>query len=248
MRRLEAASHPVAPSPLTRPSAPIAPTPRPSEIKAPSSFEPAKRPMVAINMEGLERAGVTTPFSKAPKLSPGPRPLTPPGGKPTKLTVEVPFVSQWTLNNPKKACLRACQAMLAEAGLRDRGAAKTLWLNGSSDLGLPATSNAQLRAQIDADLEAGKPVVVGVNRPGGRNENRDGVTDHWIVVTGKGVDAEGREFYTFHDPGRRSETNGSDQNPANRLYVDEATGGLYSLDANGDRRYDLTAVRTSEAA
>jgi hypothetical protein len=203
--------------------------------------------MVAINMEGLAAAGLPTPFTPRPKLS-EPRPLTPPTRNPSALSAQVPFISQWSLKNPSEACLRACQKMLAEAGLRDQGAGKTSWLHGSDELGLPPTSAPALRSLIDGDLDAGKPVIVGVNRPGGSNKNRDGVTDHWIVITGKGVDEQGREYYTFNDPGRRNEADGSDSNPANRLYVDEKTGELYSVDAAGERRYEVTAVRESEAA
>jgi hypothetical protein len=162
--------------------------------------------------------------------------------------LDVPFVSQWTLSRPRVACFRACKEMLAGVGLKDRGPANALWLHGAEGLGVSASSAQALRAQIDSDLEAGKPVFVGVNRPGGSNQNQDGVTDHWVVVTGKGVDEQGRTYYTFHDPGRRDASAGSDQNPENRFYVDEKTGQLYTEDADGNRRYDVTAVRTSEAA
>ncbi len=188
----------------------------------------------------------------APSSTSGPAPTGPSaaeaGAEASKSAVdlEVPFVSQWTLRNPREACFRACQAMLAGVGLADRGPDQALWLNGTDSC--PASSAAALQTQLDADLDAGKPVSVGVDRPGGKNTNADGVTDHWVVVTGRGIDEQGRAYYTFNDPGRRAEANGSDQNPQNRLYVDEATGRLYSEDDKGQRRYEVTAVRTSEAA
>ncbi len=76
----------------------------------------------------------------------------------------------------------------------------------------------------------------------------DGITDHFVVVTGRGVDAQGRTYYQFHDPATRNESRGRDTNPSNRFYVDERTGGLYRPASGAaryvvDRRYDVAMVR-----
>ncbi len=53
---------------------------------------------------------------------------------------------------------------------------------------------------IDAHLEAGKPVVIGVDYKAGSNGGANG-TDHWICVTAKGTDDQGRTVYFANDPG-----------------------------------------------
>lgn len=46
---------------------------------------------------------------------------------------------------------------------------------------------------LDAQLGAGKPVVIGVNDSGGTNN------EHWMTVTGKGSDSKGA-YYEVNDP------------------------------------------------
>jgi hypothetical protein len=79
------------------------------------------------------------------------------------------------------------------------------------------TNPAQGTAYINAQLAEHKPVVVGVDHPGGR---------HVVVVTGRGVDQNGHTFYTFNDPGTANPAVGRDTRPQNRFYVN-GNGGLY---------------------
>lgn len=54
---------------------------------------------------------------------------------------------------------------------------------------------------IDAELEAGRPVVVGVNYKDSSydHENADGITDHFVVIKGRSGSGPGA-VYTFQDP------------------------------------------------
>ena len=56
------------------------------------------------------------------------------------------------------------------------------------------------RATIDAQLDAGRPVVIGVDYKAGSNGGSNG-TDHWVCITGKSVGADGKVTYSANDPG-----------------------------------------------
>ncbi len=75
--------------------------------------------------------------------------------------------------------------------------------------------------------------------------NVDAITDHFVVVTGRGVDAAAP---AFNDPATRNASRGADTNANNRFYVDERTGNLYRPGnvASGlvvDRRFDVSMIR-----
>ena len=55
-------------------------------------------------------------------------------------------------------------------------------------------------ATIDANLEAGKPCVIGVDYKQGGAGGPNG-TDHWICLVAKETDAKGKVSYLANDPG-----------------------------------------------
>jgi hypothetical protein len=60
----------------------------------------------------------------------------------------------------------------------------------------------QGREYIDSQLDKKRPVLVGVSYANhGANPNRDGITDHFVVIDGRHTDANGRTYYSFQDPG-----------------------------------------------
>ena len=149
---------------------------------------------------------------------------------------------------PKTACFRACKAMLKRQGVRpggptqdwpggvDKHGKKIPWtfINVAKKEGTDGhiTPNPKklgaARNYIDSELDKGRPVLVGIsNRLTGYNGNTGGHTDHYIVITGRGIDPKtGESYYTFNDPGQRNAERGGSDNPANRLYVDPETGNL----------------------
>lgn len=150
------------------------------------------------------------------------------------------------------ACFRAATAMARTAGARVSDPSRRIQVASSADgNGINVDRQAAQRGRdyIDGQLAAGRPVVVGVNHKGGRNVgNVDAITDHFVVVTGRGVDAQGRTYYTFNDPATRNASRGADTNANNRFYVDERTGNLYRPGnvASGlvvDRRFDVSMIR-----
>lgn len=74
-----------------------------------------------------------------------------------------------------------------------------------------------------------------------------------MVITTRGVDAEGRVFYAFNDPGAGRLEVGAAARPENRFFVDRVTGLLFRpVVANTgyatDARYEVSKVYGSARA
>jgi peptidoglycan hydrolase-like protein with peptidoglycan-binding domain len=98
-------------------------------------------------------------------------------------------------------------------------------------------------AYIDEKLNAGIPLVVGVDHTFNRGRN-EGTTDHFVTLTGIGVTEDGKKFYHFFDPARASQVNGVDNGGKNRL-VEESKGMYRAPEPTGSgnaQRYYLTTV------
>lgn len=105
---------------------------------------------------------------------------------------------------------------------------------------------AALRARdyIDACLDKHRPVIVGVSCVAVASERvNEGITDHFVTISGRGLDDAGRLFYEFRDPGAGGATG--------RLYVDPDSGKLYKPGATagntpyvGQMAYEVSQVRT----
>jgi hypothetical protein len=84
---------------------------------------------------------------------------------------------------------------------------------------------------IDAELTAGKPVLVGVAYYGGSrgdtgDKNTNKLVGHFVVITGKGNNKHGN-YYTYFD----NAYNGTDIK-SNRFYQDNSTGLLKGISNN----------------
>ncbi|RKH42718.1 LysM peptidoglycan-binding domain-containing protein [Corallococcus sicarius] len=169
--------------------------------------------------------------------------------------VKVPYYSQFEgghgFTPSKTACFDAAKAMAGKVGANVTGPDKRIQVgtseNSTGQLSVNSKKAAEGRNYIDQQLNAGKPVVVGVSHKDA-SYNADGLTDHFVTITGRGVDDKGRTYYTFHDPGTTNASKGKDTNPNNRFYVDEKTGGMTrpGKSAEGyvtDRRFDVAMVR-----
>lgn len=112
------------------------------------------------------------------------------------------------------------------------------------------------RATIDSELDRGKPAMVGVMWDSAQTGNANGgAADHFVAITGRGLDEEGRVFYSFNDPGVSDghRSAGSDARPQNRFYVDEKTGLLFrprvaDTGYSCDARYEVSKVYANIAA
>jgi peptidoglycan hydrolase-like protein with peptidoglycan-binding domain len=167
--------------------------------------------------------------------------------------LDVPFYSQFDRNHVAEAgdtaCYRACRSMAAAVGVNvppGTGNNRIEIATGQTGNGRVITDQSRTsagRSYIDSQLAAGKPVTIGVSHKGGTSQNSDGITDHFVLVTGKGTDAQGRAYYTYNDPS----TTHADKGVGNRFYVDPGTGNLIHDGANAtgyvaDRHTEMAMV------
>lgn len=156
-----------------------------------------------------------------------PRGPTTPGGD---VQLNVPWYSQFdgahVPGAGSTACYRAARAMAKAYGVNvPAGTGNRIQVATGEDrngrVSVSSSGVQRARSYIDQQLDQGKPVVVGVSHKDA-NYNQDGITDHFVLVTGRGTDAQGRTFYTYHDPA----TTNRDKGTNNRFYVDGNTGNL----------------------
>lgn len=74
-----------------------------------------------------------------------------------------------------------------------------VWGVAAKSVGLKAAKVGWSLSTIDANLKAGKPVVIGVDYKPGSGGGANG-TDHWITIVGREV-KNGKVTYIAHDPG-----------------------------------------------
>jgi hypothetical protein len=91
------------------------------------------------------------------------------------------------------------------------------------------------REYIDRALDAGLPVMVGASYKDYKQNkgNADNLTEHWVSITGRDYDDQGRLFYSFNDPGNGKK---------GRFYVDQDTGKLFKV---AEHRNDSTWAANS---
>jgi len=73
-----------------------------------------------------------------------------------------------------------------------------IWGKAASMGGLGASKQAWNLDTINKQVDAGRPVVIGVDYKAGSNGGSNG-TDHWITVTGRGKEG-GKDVYYANDP------------------------------------------------
>ncbi len=129
------------------------------------------------------------------------------------------------------ACFAAANEMLRRAGARLDGGALDLaqTKDQRGRITVDPARMAQARAVLDGELEHHRPVLVGVMWPTPHFGLNHGTADHFVVITGRGVDDQGRVFYAFQDPaaGPSHPELGRDRRPQNRFFVDVASGLMF---------------------
>jgi peptidoglycan hydrolase-like protein with peptidoglycan-binding domain len=188
------------------------------------------------------------PPSPAPWEAPRPsRPAASPGSGRRAVSLDVPFYGYQS--NDKAGCFRRCTEMAAAVGVRVGGPDVRIQVAIREDTqGRVTIDAARARegiAYIDARLDAGDPVVVGVSYMDAAY-NVDDITDHFVIITRRGTDGARELYYGFHDPASSHPATGSDQNVANRFFC-TPDGGLFRLAAAsaplGSKIYDVSMVR-----
>ncbi len=184
--------------------------------------------------------------------------------KPVKL--DVPWYSQHFDHGNVKGGPKSCNPMVKEMMTTGKNTATPGGGDEASNINIADSKDtagrinpsparaAEGQKYIDAQLDAGKPVMVGVTWRTPSPGFNGGNADHYVVLTGRSADADGKQFYTFNDPGSKSASSGADTNPKNRLYVDENTGMLFRPGLQlppgkmyaSDARYEVSQVRKNQ--
>jgi hypothetical protein len=146
-------------------------------------------------------------------------------------------------------CLTLAIDQISKAGLRDLGYGSAFKVYDANGGPYPSIAKSGIN-YIFTKLQAGKPVIVGVdNRPGTPSStNADGKTDHFVTIVGSGQNSQGK-YLTFYDNATNLTSKGCSSN--NKLYYDENTGIIsgYSA-ANGAppiyHDYIVTQIRKNQ--
>lgn len=115
----------------------------------------------------------------------------------------------------------------------------TLFQGGGEDQVLGKQAELGVK-YIDMQLQAGKPVMIGVDDGRVEKYNADATTEHFIVIVGK-VAADGKIYYRYFDPGTRWGTKG--YSSSNLLEVGEDMRSMSGASYSGTKTYQLAQVR-----
>lgn len=157
--------------------------------------------------------------------------------------------------NGEKNCLNICKAILRKYGLTDFGSSSNIYR-------LMYEDNKQLKYYgnnprenyhnaikcIDEHLEAGRPIIVGVNYQYNRNIN-EGTTDHFVVIYGKDYDKELKcNCYLYYETGRGNVNDGFNEKLNRFIYVDSKKPSFYNPQSNhtSKARYDVIQIRPND--
>lgn len=207
----------------------------------------AARGLAVDGIVGPQTWGALAAAPPAP-AAPAPRaPSTYPGGHRRAVHLQVPF--RGYQSNDTAGCFRRSSEMAAAVGVTVGGPDVRIQVAvAESSQGRVTIDHAKAReglAYIDAQLDIGRPVVVGVSYKDD-SYNVDAITDHFVIITGRDTESDGDLYYTFHDPASSQLSKGGDQNAWNRFYV-APQGGLFRPGSSsaplGSYTYDLAMVR-----
>lgn len=130
--------------------------------------------------------------------------------------LNIPWISQFDAARVERAgptaCYRACRAMAAAAGftLPESTEQRIQVATGEDADGRVITTPESTRVAVETLLSFTAhgvpmvPVVAGLNYKRG-SLNRDGVTDHYVLVIGWGITRDFPTVYLALDPGRALE-------------------------------------------
>lgn len=155
----------------------------------------------------------------------------------------------WGTNNMKN-CLDHCKMILNKYGLTSYGSSTTaIQLLKEYKNKLVYVSKNPLQSYkaaiecIDKHLEAGRPIIVGVNYQIGNTYN-EGTTDHFVVIYGR--EHVGNEIhYMYYEVGKTSVSEGynDDENRLKCIFGKNPKFYDEKSELKGGARFDVTQVR-----
>ena len=162
------------------------------------------------------------------------------------LSGKVPFVSQFSLARPNVACCRASQKILSDFGLNATKSDRIITAKNNADnSGLDILSTAKSGVNyIDAQLDKGNPVMVGVDYDPSKGQSDGEAADHFVVITGRNTDDDGNVTYNFYEVGTKYETKGKSDKNTLKL---NSNGSLTGTNYAGKKKFTVTDVRKNKA-
>ena len=152
--------------------------------------------------------------------------------------------------NDKNGCWDRCVDILRNYGIIDvgskNGVIKLMYENGNKleKFGSNPISNYENAINcIDAHLEAGRPIIVGVNHKIGRGIN-EGTTDHFVLIHSRRYSSN-CYYYEYYETGT-SHTDKGCSSTNSFIYVPNGSNGPSFYNNTGyvdNTRYDVTQVR-----
>ena len=194
-------------------------------------------------------------------VDPTPPPVTPPGGTggggggstgspdtssdPKELMNSGNFVGYLTSGD----CMQGCIRILANYGIRTYSTSTIIMATEGKNgqLNIYRESYIDGVNAINRHINAGRPVIVGISRGWGIGVgNSNPATDHFVVITGRGIDYNtGYYYYTYMETGTSNVDQGCDIND-NRLYLNPDIPVLEDASGMNGDKYRVTEVRAND--
>lgn len=173
--------------------------------------------------------------------------------KTIKLKYDVSLYPGYETNKCKNIADKITRQILgdADAYVGDINNRKTLFLEDDAHKTLELKGDPEEIIDIIAKhLEAGCPIVAGVNHTFGKEIN-DSTVDHFIVINGMGKDENGKLYFNYIETGRKKPNANAACADSLRLYYyptgDTTANKLPGMISGGSyvpgRDYDLTQIR-----
>ncbi|GHU63118.1 hypothetical protein FACS1894160_4490 [Bacteroidia bacterium] len=131
--------------------------------------------------------------------------------------------------------------MLNAAGKTLSGTRIDMVQSNNGSAGAASTTAQSGINAINSALERGEPIIVGVDYKAGSG-NANGITDHFITIVGRTVQANGTTQYHYFDPATSSQSAGTSSNNVLTLSGGKLTGTF----SNNGWNYTVSEVRTNK--
>ena len=100
--------------------------------------------------------------------------------------------------------------------------------------------------ELNRHLDAGRPMIVGVDHTPGTTYNTDLTTDHFVVVYARGYDeAKKQYYYNYIETGRYKVSASKAYEDQWRLYYNPSDKSFKGKSYNEKRNYQIVQIRTN---
>lgn len=100
--------------------------------------------------------------------------------------------------------------------------------------------------ELNRHLDAGRPMIVGVDHTPGTTYNTDHTTDHFVVVYARGYDEEKKQYYyNYIETGRYKESASKAYEDKWRLYYNPNDKSFKGKSYRDKKNYQIVQIRTN---